>query len=208
LKLGTVATLAGSGVTFFLGGGRLAPKSAEWIVIRVPTVFTGISGDMTFAPAAGQSIQLTDTAPASGNGGFVKEGEGLLWLSNANTFTGQARIDAGTCTVASTCRFTQSANLVIGAGAVLDVQRGGQTFNSNFWLKVTADGKVKLNFTGEVEVGHLVLDGAECPGRGRRYGSSSSTLAVDSVKDDFFSGTGVLRVVGPRGPDGTKIQVM
>lgn len=29
-----------------------------------------------------QSIQLTDTAPAAGRGGFVKEGEGMLWLSN------------------------------------------------------------------------------------------------------------------------------
>jgi len=163
---------------------------------------------MTFAPAAGQSIQLTATATASGSGGFIKEGEGLLWLSNVNTFTGQARIDAGTCTISSACTFPQSTNLLVGAGAVLDVQRAGQTFNSNFWLKVAANGKVQLNFEGEVEVGHLVINGYEYPGRGRRYGSSSSTSEVDAVKDDFFSGTGVLKVVGPRGPDGTVMSLL
>ena len=132
LKLGTSTVLEGGGVTFSMGGGRLEPKSTDWVVLRAPTAFTGVNGDMTFAPAAGQSIQLTGRATTSGSGGFVKEGEGMLWLSNVNTFTGAARIDAGTCTIAPTCMFTETTNLAVNAGAMLDVQRAGQTFNSNF----------------------------------------------------------------------------
>ena len=52
-----------------------------------------------------------------------------------------------------------------------------------------------------------MLNGYECPGRGRRYGSSASATPLDKVDDDYFTGTGVLKVVGPRGPDGSVFRV-
>ncbi len=206
-KLGNVELSTGADATFYFGGGRLVPKSASWLVLRSPTVFTGIGGDMTFAPAAGQAIQLSVAAPSMGAGGFVKEGGGLLNLSNTNAFTGAAAINGGTCTVAVAGCLTQCTNLLVGADAHFTLQRGGAALNTNLWLKVAADGKVHLDFTNEVEIGHLVLNGYECPGRGRRYGSSAHVTEVDQAIDEFFTGTGVLKVVGPRGPDGTAIMV-
>lgn len=206
-KLGAVEANMGADATFYFGGGRLEPKSASWLLLRSPTVFTGIGGDMTFAPALGQAIQLVAAASSSGSGGFVKEGGGLLYLSNTNAFAGAAAINGGTCTVAVAGCLTRCTNLLVGADAHFTLLRNGAALNTNLWLKVAADGKVHLDFTNEVEVGHLVLNGYECPGRGRRYGSSAHATEVDLVRNDFFTGTGVLKVVGPRGPDGTVIAV-
>ncbi|HOE62112.1 MAG TPA: hypothetical protein PK576_10790, partial [Kiritimatiellia bacterium] len=78
---------------------------------------------------------------------------------------------------------------------------------TNMFLKVTSGGTVNLDFEGEVEVGHLVINGFEWPGRGMRYGSSQSLGEVDRVMDGTFTGTGVLKVVGPRGLQGTLIKL-
>ncbi len=193
----------GAYATFSLGGGRLEPKTTAWVAIPSPTVFTGINGDMTFAPAAGRTVQFTATSQSTGSGGFIKEGAGTLYLGNTNAFAGTANIREGTCSVAVAGCLTQCTNLLVGAGAHVKLLRSGAALNTNLWLKVAADGKVHLDFTNEVEVGHLVLNGSECPGRGRRYGSSAHVTAVDQTMDAFFTGTGVLKVVGPRGPDGT-----
>jgi autotransporter-associated beta strand protein len=206
-RLGTADADVGTNVTFKLGGGRLEPKTATWLVLRSPTVFTGINGDATLAPASGQTIQLSSAATSSGSGGFVKEGAGLLYLSNTNAFAGTADIHAGTCTVTAAGCLTQCSNLLVAAGAHLTFQRSGAALNTNLWLKVAADGKVHLDFTNEVEVGHLVLGGSEQPGRGRRYGSASHATPLEAVKGDFFTGTGVLKVVGPRGPEGTLLSL-
>ena len=206
-KVGYIDGITGAGATFYLGGGRLEPKGATPVVFRSPTVFTGINGDMTFAPASGQSVQFSVVSRSSGDGGWIKKGAGLLYLSNTNTFTGTADIQEGTCTVAVAGCLTECTNLLVGADAHLTLLRNGAALNTNLWLKVAADGKVHLDFTNEVEVGHLVLGGYEYPGRGRRYGSSSSTSSLDMVIDEFFTGTGVLKVVGPRGPDGTLISL-
>lgn len=202
-RLGNMNSSVGAGVTFNLGGGRIEPKNTGWVVFLSPTVFTGMGGDMTFAPAAGQTVQLSATAPSSGNGGFVKEGEGLLYLSNTNAFTGTAALNEGFCIIANAGRLTECTNLLVATGAQLTLQRDGAALNTNMWLQVAANGMVNLDYEGEVEVGHLVLNGNEWPGRGQRYGSSECTGELDKVHDAFFTGTGVLKVVGPRGPGGT-----
>jgi fibronectin-binding autotransporter adhesin len=192
-----------SGVTFNLGGGRLEPKGVLLVNISGPTVFSGINGDMTFAPEIGRTVRLQGVS--SGPGGFIKEGAGALILNSTHAFEGAAQINAGTCSVTTAGSVIQCTNLLVGADAALTLERSGAALNSNLWLRVTSDGRINLDFEGEVEVGHLVLNGAERPGLGKRYGSSSCTSELDYVKDDVFSGTGVLKVVGPRGPDGTLI---
>ena len=202
-KLGSAMANVGSGVTFNLGGGRLEPKTTAWITIPSPTVFTGVGGDITFGVEAGRTVWLSGTS--SGSGGFSKEGAGALLLSGTHAFDGTARLSAGTCTV--TGSVTRCTNLLVAASAHLTLQHSGSTLNTNLWLKVAADGQVHLDFTGEVEVGQLTLNGYECAGRGRRYGSSAHASEVDVIKNDFFTGTGVLKVVGPRGPGGTVLSV-
>jgi autotransporter-associated beta strand protein len=204
-KLGSVMGNVGTGVTLHLGGGRLAPKTTAWVTIPSPTVFTGANGNMTFAPEAGRTVRLSGIS--TGPGGFVKEGAGALYLSNTNAFVGTADIQAGTCTVAVAGCLTQCTNLLVAADAHLTLQRNGAALNTNLWLKVAADGKVHLDYTGEVSVSRLVLGGHDCPGRGRRYGSAAHTSAIDVVKGDFLTGTGVLVVVGPQGPEGTVISL-
>jgi fibronectin-binding autotransporter adhesin len=197
----------GANITMYLGGGRLEPKGSDWVIFRSPTVFTGENGDMTFAPAAGRTVQFSAAAPSSGGGGFVKEGGGTLQLSNVNAFTGTAALQEGSCVIADAGRLAECTNLLVGAGALLDLRRDGAALNTNMFLRVAAGGTVKLDFEGEVEVGHLLINGYEWPGRGTRYGSSQSQGEVDKVMDEIFTGTGVLKVVGPRGPQGVLIKV-
>jgi hypothetical protein len=158
---------------------------------------------MTFASAAGRTVQLSVAAPSSGSGGFIKEGEGMFYLSNTNAFTGTAALQEGSCVIADAGCLMECTNLLVGADALLDLRRSGAALNTNMFLKVTSGGTVNLDFEGEVEVGHLVINGFEWPGRGTRYGSSQSLGEVDRVMDGTFTGTGVLKVVGPKGPQGT-----
>ncbi|MDD2599316.1 MAG: autotransporter-associated beta strand repeat-containing protein [Kiritimatiellae bacterium] len=202
-KVNSMNTAAGTGVLISLGGGRLEPKSGTWVNIESPTVFTGINGDMTFAPEAGRTVRLSGTS--SGPGGFVKEGAGTLMLNSTHAFEGDAQINAGICMLTTEGSVTTCTNVLISADAALTLERSGAALNSNLWLRVASDGRVNLDFEGEVDVGHLVLNGSERPGRGKRYGSSSCSSELDYINDDLFSGTGVLKVVGPRGPDGTMI---
>ncbi|HPB11860.1 MAG TPA: hypothetical protein PLT74_11405, partial [Kiritimatiellia bacterium] len=203
LKVGETTTDMDARVLFRLGGGRVEPRGPTWLLLRSPIELTGLNGDVTFAPSAGRTLQFTAAAPAAGAGGFVKEGEGQLYLSNTNAFSGSGLILAGTCTVAEAGCLTQCTNLWVDAGAHLDIRRSGGALNTNLVLRTAAEGRVHLNFEGEVEVGALVINGYACPGRGQRYGSSASTGEVDKVLDETFTGTGVLKVVGPQGPQGT-----
>ncbi len=200
-KLNALSTAAGPNSTFYFGGGRFEPKTTAPVIILNPTVFTAVGGDMTFGVEAGRSVRLSGAT--TGSGGFIKEGAGQLLLSATNAFSGTAQIKAGTCTVSTAASVLLCTNLVIEANAHLALQRSGEALNTNLWLKVAADGKVHLDFTGEVMIGHLILNGYEWPGRGRRYGSSSHTSELDKVMDAFFTGTGVLKVVGPHGMAGT-----
>jgi autotransporter-associated beta strand protein len=197
----------GANITMYLGGGRLEPKGSDWVIFRSPTVFTGENGDMTFAPAADRTVQFSAAAPSSGSGGFVKEGGGTLHLSNVNAFTGTAALQEGSCVIADAGCLTACTNLLVRAGALLDLRRSGAALNTNMFLRVAAGGTVDLDFAGEVEVGHLLINGYEWPGRGTRYGSSQSQGEVDKVMDGVFTGAGVLKVVGPKGPQGTLIKV-
>ena len=203
LKVGETTTDMDARVLFRLGGGRVEPRGPTWLLLRSPIELTGLNGDVTFAPSAGRTLQFTAAAPAAGAGGFVKEGEGQLYLSNTNAFSGSGLILAGTCTVAEAGCLTQCTNLWVDTGAHLDLRRSGEALNTNLVLRAAAEGRVHLNFEGEVEVGALVINGYACPGRGQRYGSSASTGEVDKVLDETFTGTGVLKVVGPQGPQGT-----
>lgn len=206
-KLGTTHAAMGALALFRLGGGQIEPKESSWLVFRSPIVFTGENGDMTFASAAGRTVQLSVAAPSSGSGGFIKEGEGALYLSNTNAFTGTAALQEGSCVIADAGCLMECTNLLVGADALLDLRRSGAVLNTNMFLKVTSGGTVNLDFEGEVEVGHLVINGFEWPGRGTRYGSSQSLGEVDRVMDGTFTGTGVLKVVGPRGLQGTLIKL-
>jgi autotransporter-associated beta strand protein len=191
------------GCTFYLGGGRLVPKN---VTVSSPMVLTGSNGDMTFAPEAGHSLTLW--GPLSGTGGFIKEGGGTVSLTGGpGTFTGTADIREGFLVVAVTNNLASCTNLLVGADAHLTLSRSGSALNTDLWLKVAAGGKVHLDYEGEVEVGHLVINGYEWPGLGRRYGSSSSTGAPDKVFDGVFTGTGVLKVVGPRSEAGSVLML-
>ncbi len=205
--LNNMDSSVGANITMYLGGGRLEPKGSDWVIFRSPTVFTGENGDMTFAPAAGRTVQFSAAAPSSGGGGFVKVGGGTLNLANVNAFIGTAALQEGSCVIADAGCLAECTNLLVGAGALLDLRRDGAALNTNMFLRVAAGGTVDLDFEGEVEVGRLSINGYEWPGRGTRYGSSQSQGEVDKVMDGVFTGTGVLKVVGPRRPQGALIKL-
>ena len=87
-------------------------------------------------------------------GGLVKSGSGLLVLSDANTYAGTTRVDAGMLRITSTGRIATESPVVIANGATLEVQNG-QSFAS-----VSGDGTL----IGDITESAFVADASATKG--------------------------------------------
>jgi len=92
-----------------------ASKTLSGAAITASVVNLG-SNDLGISNTAASSI----TGVVSGTGGsLTKLGSGTLTLSNANTYTGDTTIDAGTLTVTGT--LSDSTDVIVASGATYDV---------------------------------------------------------------------------------------
>lgn len=124
------------------------------------------AGDEIAISGANLSI-LTDsgtaatiTAPITGAGGMIKNGDGTLVLTADNTYTGNTDIVGGTVLVDGDSPFGVGGSLTLRNGTTLGVVDGGLTMLDN---EVHIDGDVKLygglsgdalEFAGQVHLGN------------------------------------------------------
>ena len=105
---------------------------------------------------------LTQTGVISGSGELVKDGPGSLNLSANNTYTGNTEVNDGTLRYTGSNRISNSSDLVIAAGASVQLQNftdtvsslsgGGliSTGGSSGRLTVNLDSVVAINWDGAI----------------------------------------------------------
>ncbi len=123
----------------------------------------------------------------SGGGAIVKNGDGILRLDDANTFTGGVTLNEGTLRIRN--------NAALGTG---DLTINGGTLNADNASQTIANG-LNINADFSVTGGNtLTFSGTETVDLGQVNTTiniaSDTTLALDTGKD--FSGTGGLTVDG------------
>jgi T5SS/PEP-CTERM-associated repeat protein/autotransporter-associated beta strand protein len=136
---------------------------ANTIVIQLTAM-----GTHTFNIDAGRAgavhAMLVD---ATNDGSLTKTGLGRLGLTNANTYSGDTKIEAGTLSI-NIPYLNDRAGVYISSGA-----------------------KFGMNFSGSDTIGLLYLDGLPA-GSGTWGSSQSGAMHIDDV---HFMGTGMLNVV-------------
>jgi autotransporter-associated beta strand protein len=114
---GTVQTAAG---TLTLGSNLTTNAAAVQATIT-GNLNIGSFG-LTFTVADGAAAtDLNIPANVSGSGGIIKSGAGILALGGNNTVTGGLTINGGTVRADSGTFLPSSANIGVGAGALLDL---------------------------------------------------------------------------------------
>jgi autotransporter-associated beta strand protein len=115
----------------FLGGGTVGAETSWSSPLNIN--LTGVNGSVTFNPA-GNTIALSGVL--SGNGGLiVAGGGGTLDLSRANTFTGDA---------------------VVNAGSTLQLDVAGSSPGA---IRTVTGATINLNFSGTYTVGAFYTNG-------------------------------------------------
>jgi autotransporter-associated beta strand protein len=100
--------------------------------------------------AFNQSDYITDTNSGviSGTGNLAKRGAGRLALTKAHTYSGATTVEAGTLALTNSGAIANSSNIVLSAGALLDVSgttSGSMTLANG--KNISGYGSVKGNFT-------------------------------------------------------------
>ena len=102
-------------------------------------IFSGLSGNgkITLQDLSGTPLPVVLTVSSSptnfagvlsGSGSLVKAGSGTLTLANANTYTGNTTISAGTLVLSGSGSIASSTNISVAGGATLDVSGLSSTF--------------------------------------------------------------------------------
>jgi len=188
--------------TLILNGGALMTLTAtdrrilNAVTINSNTVFGAAAtytGSLTFSNTVtlgSATPTLTVNLPTSdwvrfdgaveGSGGIVKDGDGILILDDANTYSGDTTINAGRLTLKTT-----------------------NSLPTTTVLNINASGTSHLDFVGTNRVAELWLGGEKQAG-GATYGGTGS--GADVVNTTYFiTGSGVLQTQVPDAPRGTVI---
>lgn len=133
----------GSGFVDFTRGGYFGANKREINLGTATRTFNVISDTTTISP------------DVTGSGGLIKAGDGALFLSGSNTYTGDTVIQAGTLSVTGT--IAETPNIVVKGGATFDVigVATGYTLAANQTLRGT----------GTVS-GNVTVNGTVAPGEG------------------------------------------
>jgi autotransporter-associated beta strand protein len=127
-------------------------------------------GTFTYNSSAAQTL----SGIISGTGALNQNGSSILTLSSANTYTGNTTINAGTLALGGSGSIANSANILLGSGATLDVSAiGGFTIGA----AQTLAGRGGVN-------GDLTINGFLSPGdstTGTLTFSNSLTLTDGST---------------------------
>ena len=198
-----------------MNGGTIDAKNSVGAGDRLDVTGTITASNATTSTINGRLGMNNDTAKSIvvdanatldvnailSNGGFVKTGDGTLVLSGANTFTGDAKIDAGIVRVDNDNGLGATAGItkVTGTGAQLQLDgvsiasetlqlAGTGIANDGALLSLagttnTWGGSVSLTANAEIQTATgstLTINGG--------ITGSGTTLTVDSIGDTTFNG--------------------
>jgi fibronectin-binding autotransporter adhesin len=171
---GSVSAGTGAATAIFDGGTLRLTRNNDALLSGVTTRLG--SGGLTldtngFAVTTGQAM-TNDTAAT---GQLIKTGAGVLTLSAPQSFTGAARIDAGTLAIGGSNTLASANRIFVAAGAALDATAaglavaGGQTLGGYGTVNgnVTIAGGAIVSPGGSI--GTLTNTGTETWGAGGRY---------------------------------------
>ncbi len=148
---------------------------------------------------AADGISAIIAAPITGSTGLTKSGPGNLFLVVPMSYTGGTRVAAGSLILSPGASVEGEVTLDPGAILLLD---HNQALSDAATVRLASGGgswgQVNLNFSYGVQetVAALELDGIPQPEG--TYGASGS--GAENVDDQFFAGTGLLRVGSPPPP--------
>ncbi|NNC87181.1 MAG: hypothetical protein HKN82_01835 [Akkermansiaceae bacterium] len=152
-------TIIRNGTLEIAGGGTYVGNISNQDSTPNPLTFSG-------------SADTTVNGVVSGNIDLIKDGAGVLSLTNANTYTGDTTVAGGTLSLGdgtNSSNLDDFATLSVDTGAVLD-----------------------LNYVGSDSV--IVLNLGGSPAAAGTWGASGS--GATNIDDTFFTGTGVINNLG------------
>jgi len=139
-------------ITLGAGGSRIN-SDANGALTLTGGIVTSLFNDVTFGGAGNTTVS---TAAISGAGGLIKDGNGVLTLSAANTYTGATTVSQGTLIVNGST--AASSAVTVASGATLG---GSGTING----AVTVDGSIAPgNSIGTLTTGAVTWNGANTAG--------------------------------------------
>jgi T5SS/PEP-CTERM-associated repeat protein/autotransporter-associated beta strand protein len=119
LKLDTYNSTDGQSI---LGGdGKVSSESAGFLSGEVTLGAGGLT--VNTKTTAGEGLKATISADLSGTGGITKDGQGTLWLTGNNTFTGNVRVKEGGLGLVAGA-LDSSVTLYIEGNGFLDLESG------------------------------------------------------------------------------------
>jgi fibronectin-binding autotransporter adhesin len=160
LSVGSVAVQANS-------GGLTVADGAGTRTIALASTFVGnttlagaitLNKDVLFdvgSYVAGTHDRIIAGCAISGTGGLIKNGNGILELSGANTYSGQTRVEGGTLSLKANQTIGDESELILSASAALDLDFAGTVTvktlsldGGSFWLAPGTYTAAQLNALG------------------------------------------------------------
>ncbi len=179
-----VGTIACSGTTYIYTGynGSAGANPGDMIVDSV------ISGSGI--------LIVNDTAT-----GRAAAADRTITLNAANTYSGSLQIERGRLLLSASGAINSCSSIEVFSGAKLEVQNTGGALDDSASLTIVDDGDTASGVTlaagVDDTIGSLLLGGVLQTTVGT-YGSTTSGADVQS--DEYFSGDGVVRLVGVPAP--------
>lgn len=169
-------TTGGTG-SFVFDGGTLQAKANG-------TDFLSSTLDEVRIDAGGATIdsaafEITAAKALSGSGGLTKIGEGTLTLDAANSYDGGTQIDAGELLVGAS-GLLGSGDVTAGANTLLTLQNSS-AIDSSANLILDAAALLDLDFSGTNFVNQLSLDGGETWLAAGTYGAEQDNITGSGI---------------------------
>ena len=103
-----------------LSGGSLLGATADWTG-SAPLQLDPGTATIQAADMSGTAHNITITGALSGSGSLTKTGNGVLTLNNADTYTGNTLVSAGTLALGVSGSLNNSPQILLGTSGILDV---------------------------------------------------------------------------------------